>query len=86
MEYPMCARKGAYEVDVVEGQEYFWCACGHSKTQPYCDGSHKGTGYKPHVFTAAHSGKVEICGCKRTKTRPFCDGSHEQIETGHLAT
>ncbi len=87
MEHPMCAQKGAYEVQVKEGEKYSWCTCGRSTTQPYCDDkSHEGTSFKPHEFTARFTGPVEICGCKSTKTPPFCDGAHEKIDVSHLAT
>ncbi len=86
MERPMCAQKGAYEVQVEEGKNYAWCACGRSSNQPFCDGSHKGTSFEPRHFRARFTGPVEICGCKSTKTPPFCDGAHEKIDVGHLAT
>jgi CDGSH-type Zn-finger protein len=79
MAEPMVAQKRPFEVEVKAGQRYFWCACGRSAGQPYCDGSHKGTGLGPHMFTPDADGVVYLCGCKATGTRPFCDGSHERI-------
>ena len=63
-------------VDVEAGKSYWWCACGRSKNQPFCDGSHKGTGLEPHRFVAESSGTFNLCGCKGTDDRPFCDGTH----------
>jgi len=62
--------------DVVEGKSYFWCTCGKSLKQPFCDGSHKGTKFLPLVFKAEQSKKVFFCTCKLTKDQPLCDGSH----------
>ena len=58
------------------GKAYFWCACGRSAKQPFCDGSHKGTSLQPHRFVAEASGTFNLCGCKSTDDRPFCDGTH----------
>jgi CDGSH-type Zn-finger protein len=63
----------------LEPGTYWWCACGRSNNQPFCDGSHKGTGFEP-VKTEITSGKkVWLCGCKHTKTPPFCDGTHNSL-------
>ncbi len=79
MTLPHCAQANPYEIDLEEGQKYYWCACGLSQKQPFCDGSHKGSGLKSHCFTAEASRKVWFCGCKQTKNPPFCDGSHGEI-------
>ena len=79
MSEPVIARKGPYEVEVKAGEQYFWCGCGRSATQPYCDGSHKGTGLVPVMFTAQTDETVYLCGCKATSKRPFCDGSHQRV-------
>ena len=66
-----------YGVDVEEGKAYFWCACGESKNQPFCDGSHKGSDFVPVRYDASESKKVFFCGCKSSKNQPLCDGSHK---------
>ncbi len=71
-------KNGPYGVAVEEGKTYFWCTCGFSQKQPFCDGAHKGTGMKSHPFIADKTGEVWLCGCKATKGSPFCDGSHGQ--------
>ncbi len=73
------AQKSPYETDVEEGKSYWWCACGRSKTQPFCDGSHKGTGLSPVEYTAKRSKAVYFCGCKQTDGPPLCDGKHNSI-------
>ena len=73
------AQKGPFGVDVEEGKTYYWCACGRSKNQPFCDGSHQGTGIEPVAFTAQKTEKAWLCGCKKTATPPFCDGAHNKL-------
>ena len=79
MTEPKIAQKGPYEVQVKAGDKLLWCACGHSATQPTCDGSHRGTEFSPVIFKAEADGTVWLCGCKRTKTPPFCDGTHDTL-------
>ncbi len=67
-------------VDVKEGQDYYWCTCGKSGTQPFCDGSHKGTGFEPILFKAEKDETKYFCTCKQTNTPPFCDGTHNKLE------
>ena len=75
MAEPVCAQKEPYAVDVEAGRAYFWCACGRSQKQPFCDGSHVGTDFKPFKFTIEEPVKdIQLCGCKLTSKRPFCDG------------
>jgi len=76
---PVVAQKGPYQVELKEGQAYFYCTCGRSAKQPFCDGSHKGTGNEPLKFVAETDGTFNICGCKATDDPPFCDGSHNVI-------
>ena len=63
-------------VNVLEGKTYFWCTCGKSIKQPFCDGSHKDTEFKPLSYKADQSKKVFFCTCKLTNDQPMCDGSH----------
>ena len=63
-------------LDVIEEKSYYWCSCGKSSNQPFCDGSHKGTEFKSFVYKADQSKKVFFCTCKQTKDQPLCDGSH----------
>jgi CDGSH-type Zn-finger protein len=76
---PVCAQKGPYQMTVKAGQAYFWCACGRSKRQPLCDGSHKGTGLEPLKWVADSDGTVNFCGCKSTDDKPLCDGTHNML-------
>ncbi len=75
----MVAQKGPFAVDVVEGKSYFWCACGRSKKQPFCDGSHKVTAFSPVQFRADSTKTVYFCGCKQTGAQPMCDGTHNSL-------
>jgi len=79
MAEPISPQKSPYGVTVEGGKEYWWCACGRSKNQPFCDGSHKGTGLSPQQYVAEKSQEVWFCGCKRTGGKPFCDGTHNRI-------
>jgi CDGSH-type Zn-finger protein len=58
---------------------YYWCTCGASQAQPFCDGAHKGSGFAPLKFDLPAAKTVAWCGCKHTKGAPFCDGSHAQL-------
>lgn len=78
MDKPEIAQKGSYAVELTPGK-YYWCACGRSQNQPFCDGSHKVTPFKPVAFEITESKKVFLCGCKQTQNRPFCDGSHKKL-------
>lgn len=77
MSKPKRASETPYGVDVESGKSYFWCSCGQSKKQPFCDGYHSGTSFAPVKYEATESKKVFFCGCKATKNQPLCDGSHK---------
>ena len=83
---PIIAAKSPAEVELEKGKAIFWCRCGRSNNQPFCDGSHKGTGLTPLKYTPEDSGKATLCRCKATGNAPFCDGTHatlgEDLEPG----
>ena len=79
MAEPVVAQKSPVNVNLVEGQTYWWCSCGRSKNQPWCDGSHAGTGLTPIEYTAKRTRSMMMCACKATKKGPFCDGSHSSL-------
>ncbi|HED12028.1 MAG TPA: CDGSH iron-sulfur domain-containing protein [Caldithrix abyssi] len=74
------AQKAPFAIEAQEGQKYAWCSCGLSVKQPFCDGSHKGTAFKPITGKYEKSGTVWLCGCKQTGNAPFCDGSHKELK------
>lgn len=76
---PVVVSKTPYSTEVEAGKSYFWCACGRSKNQPFCDGSHKGTGLAPVKYTAEKSRTVFFCGCKHSAKKPLCDGTHAKL-------
>ena len=73
-----CPQKMPYVMNVEPG-EYAWCRCGRSQNQPYCDGSHQGTGISPERVTIESEQRVAWCGCKRSNNEPFCDGTHATL-------
>ncbi|WGJ15909.1 CDGSH iron-sulfur domain-containing protein [Methylocapsa sp. D3K7] len=73
------AQKAPYPANVEAGKTYYWCACGLSNKQPFCDGSHKDTGITPVAWTAEKTGTSYFCGCKHSKAEPLCDGSHARL-------
>ena len=78
MSEPIIVQEAPYPVDVNEGKKYFWCACGKSAKQPFCDGSHKGTEFTPLAYKAEETKKMFFCACKQTNNQPLCDGSHNK--------
>ena len=79
MSEPDIGGRAPIAVEVEAGKSYWWCACGRSKTQPFCDGSHKVTSFTPIEFKAEKSWKVFFCTCKRSGKKPLCDGSHKKL-------
>ena len=79
MSEPEIGGRAPIAVEVEAGKSYWWCACRRSKTQPFCDGSHKGTVFTPLEFKPETSGKVFFCTCKRSGKMPLCDGSHKKL-------
>jgi len=76
---PVIAQKAPMPVEVEAGKTYFWCACGKSSKQPFCDGAHKGSGIAPVKFTAEADKKLFFWGCKASAKAPFCDGTHKDL-------
>ncbi len=77
MDKPLRAADGPFAVEVEAGETYWWCACGRSANQPFCDGSHKGSAFHPVKFVAANNELLFFCGCKSSGSPPLCDGSHK---------
>jgi CDGSH-type Zn-finger protein len=78
-EMPEIGGRAPIPVKVEAGKDYWWCACGRSKSQPFCDGSHKGSSFSPVKFTAEKDGDTYFCTCKRSSKKPLCDGSHKKL-------
>lgn len=86
MNKPVIADNKPIKVNLTSGQEYYFCTCGRSKGQPFCDGSHAGTSFTPKTFVAEEDQEAYFCACKHTRNAPFCDGSHNQFsdeQVGH---
>ncbi|WP_133153827.1 CDGSH iron-sulfur domain-containing protein, partial [Vibrio sp. 10N.261.55.A7] len=86
MSNPIIADNKPIKVELNKDQEYYFCTCGRSKNQPYCDGSHSGTEFKPKSFVAESSGDAYLCKCKHSANLPFCDGSHKQFTAEQVGT
>jgi CDGSH-type Zn-finger protein len=78
-EIPEIGGRKPIPVKVEAGKSYWWCACGRSKAQPFCDGSHKGTPFQPQEWKAEKDEEAWFCACKRSQHQPLCDGSHKQL-------
>ena len=76
---PIIAQKSPYPINVEEGKSYYWCQCGQSKKQPFCDGSHKGTSFSPALYKATKTKKMFFCGYKSTSNQSFYDDTHNRI-------
>ena len=79
MTEPVITQKAPFGVEVEAGKSYYWCACGKSATQPFCDGSHKGSGISPVKYEATETKKVHFCGCRHSHNLPLCDGTHKSL-------
>ncbi len=79
MSTPEIPAKAAFAVELKAGQDYWWCACGRSATQPFCDGSHQGTGFEPVKITQETTAMAWLCGCKHSARAPLCDGTHNRL-------
>ncbi len=79
MKAPIIADNKPVKVNFSKGQEYHFCTCGKSKSQPFCDGSHAGTTFTPKVIVSEEDGELFLCACKHTRNTPFCDGTHQQF-------
>ena len=79
-EQPVIAEKSPSIIELEANKTYWWCRCGRSKNQPFCDGSHEVTSFTPLEFSVEKSKKYALCRCKRTKNQPFCDGTHKTLE------
>jgi CDGSH-type Zn-finger protein len=79
MAEPVIAGRAPLAVDVEQGKNYYWCTCGRSQKQPFCDGAHKGTEFAPLKWTAVATKKVYFCNCKKTGKPPLCDGTHAKL-------
>lgn len=77
MDNPKRAAEAPFPVEVEAGKAYFWCACGLSNSQPFCDGSHTDTGFSPLRYEPQETTTLYFCGCKATANQPLCDGSHK---------
>lgn len=79
MTEPVIAQKAPKAVELEAGKAYYWCTCGRSANQPFCDGSHKDTVFVPMKFEVQESRKYGLCACKHSGNKPFCDGAHRSL-------
>jgi CDGSH-type Zn-finger protein len=79
MDLPKIAERCPKQIELEAGKKYAFCTCGLSSNQPFCNGSHKGTGFSPIVFEAAETKSAHFCQCKRSKNQPYCDGTHKTL-------
>ncbi len=86
MSNPVIADNRPHVVNLKKGEEYYFCTCGRSKTQPFCDGSHAGTTFRPKPFTAEEDEEAYLCACKHSKNLPYCDGTHKKFKNDQVGT
>ena len=86
MNNPVIADNKPRAVELNKGEEYYFCTCGRSSKQPFCDGSHKGTNFHPQPFIAEEDGEAYLCACKHSANTPFCDGTHKQFDSGQVGS
>ena len=79
MSKPVVADTHPTATELKKGEQYYYCTCGKSASQPFCDGSHKGTDFTPEGFVADEDGTAYLCQCKQTGGQPYCDGSHKKV-------
>ncbi|MBL4566848.1 MAG: CDGSH iron-sulfur domain-containing protein, partial [Porticoccus sp.] len=84
MSNPIVADNKPIKVNLTKGQEYYFCTCGRSKGQPFCDGSHAGTSFTPKAMVSEQDQEAYLCVCKHTRNAPFCDGSHKQFSNDDI--
>lgn len=84
MSKPVIADNKPIKVSLSKGQEYHFCTCGKSKSQPFCDGSHIGTSFTPKVIVSEEGGDAYLCACKHSSNIPFCDGTHQKFSSSHV--
>ena len=84
MTQPIVANNQPTSVILEKDKEYYFCSCGRSKSQPFCDGSHAGTSFSPKAFTAEKDGEAWLCTCKQSGNTPFCDGTHQNINDDQI--
>lgn len=80
MSEPVIAAKKPCVVELEPGTTYWWCTCGRSQQQPFCDGAHRGSAFEPRAFTVEEKKKYGLCACKHTANPPFCDAAHRQLD------
>ncbi|MCC5927126.1 MAG: CDGSH iron-sulfur domain-containing protein [Bacteroidetes bacterium] len=81
MQTPEIGGRKPIKVEEEIGAEYYWCSCGKSKNQPFCDGSHAGSGFEPMKIVPEKEGRAFLCTCKQTANPPYCDGAHKHLPT-----
>jgi CDGSH-type Zn-finger protein len=84
MNEPLIAETQPIPVDCEAGKTYFWCACGRSRSQPFCDGSHRGSEFTPIKFEAERAQRIYFCACKRSALKPRCDGTHKRLNSADV--